>query len=233
MRGAGSRRMSRRREVAGTARGAWLLASLAAALLALALVSPFLWQGGSVAPSADPAPVAEAPPARAATPPRRVSAAPVATAPSVRPRRSEPLRVAGPPVPMPEPPPPGEDLGRFVAPEDEPLPTDDEAKAPYFPQPVPYEGPTGIEVFPPRGTKPVRSGIVVPDDFPLPEGYVRHYQVDDRGEQLPAILMVHPDYQLLDENGQPITTPGNRVVPPEYAPEGLPLELLELPEAQE
>ena len=41
----------------------------------------------------------------------------------------------------------------------------------------------------------------MPDDFELPEGYVRHYQTTDDGEQLPAILMFHPDYQFVDENG--------------------------------
>ena len=38
--------------------------------------------------------------------------------------------------------------------------------------------------------------------FELPEGYVRHYQSTDDGEQLPAILMFHPDYEFVDEQGQ-------------------------------
>jgi hypothetical protein len=115
----------------------------------------------------------------------------------------------------------------------EPPPPDpeEEANAPYFPQPVPYEGPTGIELFPPMGTKRARAGIMVPEDFPLPEGFVRHHQVSDSGEQLPAILMVHPDYQILDEKGNPVADRSNPVVPPEYAPEGLPIQMLELPEA--
>jgi hypothetical protein len=32
---------------------------------------------------------------------------------------------------------------------------------------------TGIAAFEPPGTDPPKSGIIVPDDFPLPEGYVR------------------------------------------------------------
>ena len=39
----------------------------------------------------------------------------------------------------------------------------------------------GIAVFPPKGTNPPKSGLVVPEDFPLPEGYVRYYQVTTRG----------------------------------------------------
>lgn len=118
-------------------------------------------------------------------------------------------------------------------PADQPPPPDpaEEAAAPYFPQPVPYEGPTGIELFPPMGTKQARPGIIVPEDFPLPEGFVRHHQVSDDGELLPAILMVHPDYQILDENGAPVADRNNPVVPPEYAPEGLPIQMLEPPEA--
>jgi len=131
--------------------------------------------------------------------------------------------------------PKGIDDVEIYPPADEPPPPDpeEEASAPYFPQPVPYEGPTGIELFPPMGTKKVREGVIVPDDFPLPEGYVRHHQVSDEGEQLPAILMVHPDYQILDESGAPVTNRENPVVPPEYAPEGLPIQMLELPEVEE
>ena len=47
----------------------------------------------------------------------------------------------------------------------------------------------------------------MPEDFPLPEGYVRHYQATDDGEPLPAILMFHPDFEWLDENGNQIPLP--------------------------
>jgi hypothetical protein len=89
----------------------------------------------------------------------------------------------------------------------------------------------GIAVFPPPGTKPIKSGIIVPDDFPLPPGYVRHYQATDDGERLPAILMFHPDYQFVDEHGQPVAIPADRIVPPDMAPPGLPVKMLEVPKA--
>lgn len=79
----------------------------------------------------------------------------------------------------------------------------------------------GITVFPLPGTKPIKRGIIVPDDFPLPEGYVRHYQATDDGVLLPGILMFHPDYDFVNDRGQPIAVPPNRVVPPELAPPGL------------
>jgi len=89
----------------------------------------------------------------------------------------------------------------------------------------------GIGVFPLPGTSPPKSGLIVPDDFPLPEGYVRHYQSTDDGQELPPILMFHPDYEWFDEAGNPIPIPADRVVPPELAPPGLPLQRLELPAA--
>jgi hypothetical protein len=88
----------------------------------------------------------------------------------------------------------------------------------------------GIGVFPPPGTKPVKQGIIVPDDFELPPGYVRHYQTTDDGRRLPAILMFHPDYEFVDERGRTVPLPENRVVPPEMAPPGLPIEMLKVPE---
>jgi hypothetical protein len=89
---------------------------------------------------------------------------------------------------------------------------------------------TGIDLFPRPGTKPVKLGIVVPDDFELPEGYLRHYQTTDDGEPLEAILMFHPDYEFVDERGRPIELPADRIVPPELAPPGLEPRVLELPE---
>jgi hypothetical protein len=85
----------------------------------------------------------------------------------------------------------------------------------------------GIAAFPPPGTKPLKRGIVVPDDYEVPEGYLRHYQATDDGEQLPPILMFDPDYQFLDEQGAPVQLPADRVVPPEMAPPGLPRRLLD------
>ncbi len=88
----------------------------------------------------------------------------------------------------------------------------------------------GITVFPLPGTKPIKRGLIVPDDFPLPEGYVRHYQTTDDGEQLPAILMFHPDYDFVNDRGEPIVVPPDRVVPPDLAPPGLPDKMLDVPE---
>lgn len=95
------------------------------------------------------------------------------------------------------------------------------------------EGPArpkeGIAAFPAPGTKRIKPGLKVPEDFPLPPGYMRHYQATDKGLMLEPILVYHPDYELVDAKGQVIPLPPDRVVPPESAPEGLPLETLEVP----
>lgn len=92
--------------------------------------------------------------------------------------------------------------------------------------------PRGIAVFPPPGTKPILRGIVVPEGFALPPGYVRHYQTTDDGQQLPPILMFNPDYHPLDANGNPIPLPADRVVPPDMAPPGMSVQMLHVPDAQ-
>ncbi|WP_163993645.1 hypothetical protein [Pyxidicoccus caerfyrddinensis] len=96
----------------------------------------------------------------------------------------------------------------------------------------PYTGPTGTQLYRP-GTKPMKRGIVVPEDFELPPGFVRHYQSTDNGERVSAILMFHPDFEMKDERGEPIPLPENRVVPAEMAPPGLPIQMLQLPEGAE
>ncbi len=88
---------------------------------------------------------------------------------------------------------------------------------------------SGIHLFPPPGTNPPKPGIVVPEDFELPAGYVRHYQTTDDGQSLRAILMFHPDYDVVDEHGTPIVIPEDRVVPAAMAPPGLPIERLVVP----
>lgn len=88
----------------------------------------------------------------------------------------------------------------------------------------------GIAAFGLPGSDPPKPGIIVPEGFPLPEGYVRHYQSTDDGEQLPAILMFHPDYEFFDPRGGAVPVPQDRVVPPELAPPGLdPANVLEVP----
>jgi hypothetical protein len=85
----------------------------------------------------------------------------------------------------------------------------------------------GLAAFPPPGTKPIKRGIIVPEGFELPEGYVRHYQTTDDGRRLPPILMFHPDYEGVDAAGNPIALPEDRIVPPEMVPPGMPVERLE------
>lgn len=87
----------------------------------------------------------------------------------------------------------------------------------------------GIGVFPPPGTDPIKIGLVVPESFELPEGYVRHYQVTDDGRRLEPILMFSPDHPPVDKNGQPIPMPEYGIVPADMAPAGMPLRKLEVP----
>jgi hypothetical protein len=105
------------------------------------------------------------------------------------------------------------------------------AEEPAFTLPPPGEK-TGMALFPPPGTKPIKAGIVVPEGFELPEGYVRHFQTTDDGEMLEPVLLFHPDYEWLDEAGAPIALPADRVVPVELAPEGMPIRMLEPPETE-
>ncbi len=87
----------------------------------------------------------------------------------------------------------------------------------------------GLAAFSPPGTRPPLIGLAVPEDFVLPEGYVRHHQATDDGQRIEAILMFAPDRQFFDAANRPITVPANRVVPPEHAPAGLPIRLIVLP----
>ncbi|SIQ61703.1 hypothetical protein SAMN05421546_1579 [Solilutibacter tolerans] len=88
---------------------------------------------------------------------------------------------------------------------------------------------TGIAAFNPPGTSPPLIGIAVPEDFPLPEGFVRHGQATDDGQRIEPILMFSPDYDFYDAKGNPIPVPENRVVPPEYAPPGLKIRMIRIP----
>jgi hypothetical protein len=88
---------------------------------------------------------------------------------------------------------------------------------------------TGIGAFNPPGTSPPLRGLAVPENFVLPEGYVRHHQVTDEGEPLEAILMFSPDGVFVDASGREITIPEDRVVPPEMAPPGLPIREITIP----
>lgn len=87
----------------------------------------------------------------------------------------------------------------------------------------------GLGAFNPPGTSPPLQGLAVPDDFELPEGYVRHHQVTDEGEPIEPILMFSPDFEFYDESGNLVELPADRVVPPELAPPGLPIQPVEIP----
>lgn len=88
---------------------------------------------------------------------------------------------------------------------------------------------SGIAAFNPPGTSPPLAGLAVPEDFELPEGFVRHHQVTDQGELIEPILMFSPDFEFFDAEGQPVAIPEDRVVPPELAPPGLPIRRVEVP----
>jgi hypothetical protein len=88
---------------------------------------------------------------------------------------------------------------------------------------------TGIAAFPPPGTDPIKVGLVVPRDFELPEGFLRHHQITDDGRRLEPILMFSPDYEFVDADGKPIAVPEDGIVPEQMAPPGLPLRVLAVP----
>lgn len=88
---------------------------------------------------------------------------------------------------------------------------------------------SGLGAFSPPGTRPPLVGLAVPEDFALPEGYVRHYQATDDGQRIEPILMYSPDHQFFDAANRPITIPEDRVVPPELAPPGLTIRRIVIP----
>ncbi|MBW8807799.1 MAG: hypothetical protein JF591_02995 [Lysobacter sp.] len=88
---------------------------------------------------------------------------------------------------------------------------------------------TGLGAFNPPGTSPPLMGLAVPEDYALPQGYVRHHQVTDEGVPIEPILMFSPDFVLRDARGRPIAMPADRVVPPELAPPGMPRRQIQIP----
>lgn len=91
---------------------------------------------------------------------------------------------------------------------------------------------TGLGAFNPPGTSPPLVGLAVPEDFVLPEGYVRHHQATDDGQAIEPILMYSPDYEFLDAAGRPVAIPADRVVPASHAPAGLPIRQVRIPPPQ-
>jgi hypothetical protein len=201
----------------GVRKSVWV-AVLAGAALALALAV-----GLRLARSGD------APPTAAST----VSTPPAAPQPLAAMRR-EPAAVA---AAQPGGRPRAIRRGEAAPPAGAPRPAEPVAGPPPVREDAPFSfGPpgeqTGIALFPAMGSDPPKRGILVPEDFELPPGYLRHYQSTDDGEPLPAILMFHPDFEFVDANGAPIELPADRVVPPWLAPPGMPIEMLELPAAR-
>jgi hypothetical protein len=88
---------------------------------------------------------------------------------------------------------------------------------------------SGIGAFQPPGTSPPMIGLAVPDDYVLPEGYVRHFQATDDGQRIEPILMYSPDFEFFDSAGRRIEIPENRVVPPGMAPPGLVARPIKIP----
>ena len=87
----------------------------------------------------------------------------------------------------------------------------------------------GLGAFNPPGTRPPLVGLAVPEGYVLPPGYVRHYQATDDGQRIEPILMFAPDYHPTTADGRPVALPGDRVVPPELAPPGLPIRYIVVP----
>lgn len=183
---------------------------------------------------------AEPPRPATATPVVALAAAPPADAPSAAPSmaRAEPsaetqLPAAAPSPPMPEPriprlrDPGGDqtpDLADFINPGEQPTMAQviERLRA---------NGVTGgLAAFSPPGTRPPLIGLAVPEDYPLPPGYVRHYQATDDGQRIEPILMYSPHVAVVaDASGRPVSVPADRVVPPEAAPAGLPLRRIAVP----
>lgn len=86
---------------------------------------------------------------------------------------------------------------------------------------------SGLGAFNPPGTRPPLVGLAVSEDFELPPGYVRHHQVTDDGQRIEPILMFAPDHPRVVAAGA--AQPQDRVVPPELAPDGLPLRHIVVP----
>jgi hypothetical protein len=192
-----------------TGGGSWIVGlALGFTVLCLAL-SAWLVLSPGTATGEDgepPRPPENTPPRASAPPP---STAPRPAQPTVRPEVQPVVQQTSATSPQPEPQQP-------------PMTQDAEDTGPA----------EGIKLYRP-GTKPLKQGIIVPDDFEVPQGYMRHYQTTDDGQMQKPILMFHPDYKPVDSNGQPVELPANRVVPPELAPPGMPIDILELPKGPE
>lgn len=184
--------------------------------------------------TSEPPPVAAAPAAlvvAAAPSPVPPAAVPPALPPT--PHTEAPAPVAAPPAPMPEP-----RIPRQRDPAGDPTPDlADHVNAGERPtmaeviERLRANGVTGgLAAFSPPGTRPPLIGLAVPEDFPLPPGYVRHHQVTDDGQRIEPVLMYSPFVAAVaDAAGRAVVVPEDRVVPPEAAPAGLPIRRIVVP----
>lgn len=202
------------------------LLAVAAGMVLLALVwwwtspPPASAESAAAPAVAAPAPLAASSPATAAAP------AVVATAGQPPPA----LPIAAPPVPAPR-------IARMRDPNGDQTPdlSDyvNEGERPTMNEVIARLRQAGVQgglaAFSPPGTRPPLVGLAVPENFPLPDGYVRHHQVTDDGQRIEPILMFAPDRAFVDTAGRPIAIPPDRVVPPELAPPGLPARRITIP----
>lgn len=201
------------------------LLAVAVGIISVALVWWWTSPPSVAAPAASPAAAAPVP-ARSSSP-ALAAAAPVTAAASVP---SPALPVAAAPVQPPRVPrmrdPGGDqtpDLSDYV----------NEGERPTMNEVITRLRQAGVQgglaAFSPPGTRPPLVGLAVPENFPLPDGYVRHHQVTDDGQRIEPILMFAPDRQFVDAAGRAIAIPADRVVPPELAPAGLPVRRITIP----
>jgi hypothetical protein len=205
---------------------------LALALGAVAGGLAFLlwWPGGPPRSHATAAPGAVVSPSQpstiagveaASSAPVQVAAAPRAATATVKPNPMHPAAGASAPEPDPGSD-PTTDLSAFVNPGE--VPTMGEVIQRLHAAGI-HEG---LGAFSPPGTRPPIVGLAVPEDFVLPEGYVRHYQATDDGQRIEAILMFSPDIAFIDAQGR-VPVPEDRVVTPALAPPGLPIRRIVIP----
>jgi hypothetical protein len=197
--------------------------------LTVAVAVPVAWLWSS-APAPEPAEAVARAPSRAVHAQRPTHGAPVSAEPTPSvPVAAMPMRTA---AATPAPPPARQrdpdgdltpDLGDYLNPGEAPPMSEVIARL----QAAGVSG--GLGAFQPPGTRPPMIGLAVPDDYVLPEGYVRHHQATDDGQRIEAILMYSPDHRWYDAAGRPVPLPANRVVPLEHAPPGLPIRQIVLP----
>lgn len=184
---------------------------------------------GSDADAGNPAQTANAAAGPAAAPASAANGAAAATAGGLSKRSLTPRRMASK-KPNPNPPDQDDDAVIKLAPGEKMREVTAEEYIQALHDAGIYEG---IGAFNPPGTSPPLEGLEVPDDYRLPDGYVRHFQSTDDGQSIRPILMYSPDYEFFDANGNPVQIPEDRVVREEDAPPGFPIRPVVIPPKRE